>query len=146
MASSSPAIGRRGDDRQRLVDEPERLLGRVRGERGGRGVDRELRRALRVAGGERVLGEHRQSGRRRVPALEQQLDHGAVDLAPARLREQAIGEVPDLDVGEGVVGRVALGVLEQQAGLDRRLQGLREILAVRPRRSRARGRRAGRAG
>ena len=65
-----PPVGRRRHDRQRLLDEPERLLGGIRGEGGRRGVDREARRAGGVAGRQRVLGEHRQAGRGRVATLQ----------------------------------------------------------------------------
>ena len=66
-----PSVVRRRHDRQRLLDEPERLLGRVGRERGRRRIDREARRTDGVVGSEGVLGEHRQAGRRRIAAVEQ---------------------------------------------------------------------------
>ena len=87
-----PPVGRRRDERQRLLDEPERLFGGIGGEGGGRRIDREARRTGRVAGCQRVLGQHRQSGGGRVAAIEQQVDHCGVDLlggAPIERRPEA---------------------------------------------------------
>ena len=109
VASSMRRSAGRRDDRQRRLDQPQRLLWRVRLEGRRRGIDRKARRPLVVARGEGVLGEHRQALGRRLAALEQQVDHGPMDLAPPRVRELGHGEVPDLLVGERVVGRVALG-------------------------------------
>ena len=122
-----PPVGRRRDDRQRLLDEPERLLGGVRGEGGRRRIDREARGPGRVAGRERVLGEHRQAGRGRVAALEQQVDDRGVDLPAAGRRELVRGELADLLVRERVVRGLALGLREQEARPD----GGREIVGER---------------
>ena len=120
-----PPVGRRRDDRERLLDEPERLLGGVRGEGGRRGIDREARGPHGVAGRERVLGEHRQAGRGRVATVEQQVDDRGVDLPASGRRQLVRGELADLLVGEGVVGRLALGLREQEARHGRRARGRR---------------------
>ena len=122
-----PPVGRRRDDRERLLDEPERLLGGVGVEGRRRGIDREARRADGVAGRERVLGEHRQAGGGRVAALEQQVDDRGVDLPAAGRRELVRGELADLLVRERVVGGLALRLREQEAGPD----GGREIVGER---------------
>ena len=61
------AIGRRRYDGQRLLDEPERLLGGIGRQGSRRSIDREARRAGRIAGGQRMLGQHGQSRRRGSP-------------------------------------------------------------------------------
>ncbi len=145
-----PPVGRRRDDRERLLDEPERLLGGVRGEGRRRRVDREARRAGRVAGRQRVLGEHRQAGRVRIATLREQVDDRGVDLSPPSRRELARGELADLLVGERVVGRLALGLREQEARQDgrrevvgERIGGVRETAAARLPATRPRRRVAG---
>ena len=131
-----PPVGRRRDDLQRLLHEAERLLGGVGGQRGDRRVDREVARAGGVARGQRVLGEHRQPGGGRVAAVQEQVDHGGVDLPAASHREQARGELAHLLVGERVVRGLALGLLEQEAGGDRG----RELVGELRRRRRPAGR------
>ena len=118
-----PPLCRRRDDGQRLVDEPERLLGGVRGERRRRGLDGEPRGAHRVAGRERMLGEHRQPGRSGLAAVEQQVDDRRVDLPPTGHRQQVHGELADLLVGERVVRRAADGLRQQEPSRDRRARG-----------------------
>ena len=103
------------DDRQRLLDEPKRLLGGVRGEGGGRRIDREACSLGRVTCRERVLGEHRQAGRSRVATVQQQIDHRGVDLPATAGRQEARRELADLLVGERVVGGLALGLRKQEA-------------------------------
>ena len=76
-----PPVGRRRHDRKRLLDEPERLLGGVRGEGGRRRIDGEARGPHGVACRERVLGKHRQAGRGGVATVKQQVDDRGVDLA-----------------------------------------------------------------
>ena len=122
-----PPVGRRRDDRERLLDEPQRLLGGVGGEGRRRGVDREARGPGGVAGRERVLGEHRQAGGGRVATFGEQVDDRGVDLAPPGRRELVRGELADLLVGERVVGRLTLGLREQEAGPD----GRREVVGER---------------
>ena len=113
-----PPVGRRRHDRERLLDEPERLLGGVGGEGGRRGIDREARGPRRVAGRERVLGEHRQAGGGRVATLQQQVDDRRVDLPATGRRELVRGELADLLVGERVVRGLALRLREQEARPD----------------------------
>ena len=130
-----PPVARRRDDLQRLLDEPERLLGGVGGEGGRGGVDREAARTGGVAGRHRMLGEHRQPRRCRVAAVQEQIDDGGMDLPTAGRREQARGELADLFVREGVVGGLALRLLEQEAGCDggRELVGELIVVFVQPR-------------
>ena len=132
-----PTVGRRRHDRKRLLDEPERLLGGVRGEGGRRRIDGEAGGPHGVTRGERVLGEHRQAGRGRVAAVQQQVDDRGVDLAAPGRRQLACGELADLLVGEGVIGRLALGMREQEAHPDgrrraRRRAGRHRHLGPRP--------------
>ena len=115
------------DDGECLLDEPERLLGGVGGESGRGGIDREASRSGRVAGRERVLGEHRQAGGGRVATIQQQVDDRGVDLPTPGRRELVRGELADLLVGERVVGRLALGLREQEARRD----GGRQIVGQR---------------
>ena len=113
-----PPVGRRRHDRKRLLDEPERLLGGVRGE-GGRGrIDREARGPHGVTGRQRVLGKHRQAGRGWVATVQQQVDDRGVDLPATRRRQLARGELADLLVRERVIGWLAWRLREQEAGLD----------------------------
>ena len=65
-----------------------------------------------------MLGEHRQAGRSGVAAVEQQIDHRGMDPAAASRREQVRGELPDLLVGERVIGGAAVGPLEQETCRD----------------------------
>lgn len=62
-----------------------------------------------------MLGEQREAARRRLPH-HQQLDDRGVDRAAPGNREAGGRELPDLLVGEAVVGRRALVVLHEQAG------------------------------
>ena len=117
-----PPIGRGRDDRERLLHEPERLLRRVRVECRPRRLDREARRPGGVARSERVLGEHGQALGSRVASLGQQVHDRRMDLPPSRRRELARGELADLFVGERVIGRLALGLRQQEPGVDRRLE------------------------
>ena len=113
-----PPVGRRRHDRQRLLDEPERLFGSVGVEGSPRSIDREARRTNRVAGRQGVLGEHRQAGWGRVATVKQQVDHRGVDLPATGHRELVRGELADLLVRERVVGRFALRLREQKARHD----------------------------
>ena len=122
-----PPVGRRRHHRERLLDEPERLLGGVGGEGGRRGIDREARGPRRVAGRERVLGEHRQAGGGRIATLQQQVDDRGVDLPPTRRRQLVRGELADLLVRERVVRGLALRLRQQEARPD----GRREIVGQR---------------
>ena len=121
----APILGRGHDRERRLDHEAEGLVGGVRGERRRGCLDREPRRPGVVAGRERVAREHRQAFGGRLAALEQQVDHGSVDLAPAHGRELVQRELANLLVGERVVGRVVLGMLVEQARIDRRLEDRR---------------------
>ena len=60
-----PTIGRCRHHGECLLDESERLFGRVGIEGRRRGLDREARSASHVTGGQGVLRQHRQGGRRR---------------------------------------------------------------------------------
>ncbi len=149
-----PPVGRRRHDRERLLDEPERLLGGVRGERGGGGIDREAGRPDRVPGRQGVLGEHRQPGGIRIAAFQQQVDHRGVDLPPSGRRQLVDGELADLLMGERVVRGLALGLRQQEARPDRRpeivgepvrlVAGARRLARSSPPRSAGRGLVAGR--
>ena len=61
------ALLRRGRLRQRDLHHTQDLVGRVRGERGRRRLDREAHADLRVAGRPSVMGEERQRLGRRFP-------------------------------------------------------------------------------
>ena len=117
------------------IDEAEGLVGGVRGERRRGCLDGEPRRAGVVACGERVAREHRQALGRRLAALQQQVDDGCVDLAPPPGRELVQRELANLLVGERVVGRVVLGMLVEQARVDRRSEDGGEVVRKRPRRA-----------
>ena len=80
-----------------------------------------------VAGCERVLGEHRQAGRGRVAAVEQEVDHRGVDLPAPGGRQLARRELANLLVGERVVGRARPG----PAGAGGRPDGRAEIVGQR---------------
>ena len=121
-----PPVGGRRDDREGLLDESERLLRGIGGEGGRRGVDREARRPRGVAGRERVLGEHRQSGRGRVAALQQQVDDGGMDLPASRRGQLVRRELADLFVGERVVRGLSLRLRQQEAGAHRGAEIVRQ--------------------
>ncbi len=131
-----PPVGRRRHDRERLLDEPERLLGGIGGQGGARGIDREPGGPGSIAGGERVLGQHRQAGRGGITALEQQVDDGGVDLAATRRRQLARGELANLLVRERVVRGLALRLRKQEPRQDGRRelvrQGVGAIAGARP--------------
>ena len=80
-------------------------------------------------------GEHRQPGRGRVPAVQEEVDHGRVDLPATTGRQQVRRELTDLLVGERVVRGLALGLLEQEAGGDRgrEVVGERVVAVAQPR-------------
>ena len=134
VASRIAPVGRRRDDRAA----PARRGGAPPRGRWRRGRPRPRRsrsgRAGGVAGRESVLGEHRQAGRGRVAAVQQQVDDGGVDLAAPRRRQLARRELADLLVGERVVRGLALGLLEEETGGDRRREfvGRAVVLAGRP--------------
>jgi hypothetical protein len=65
-----------------------------------------------------VLREQRQSGRRRVTTVGQQVDDRGMDLSSTGRRELARCELADLLVGEGVVRRLARRLREQQTSPD----------------------------
>ncbi len=70
-----------------------------------------------------------------LAALEQEVDHRTMDLAAPGVRQLARREAADLLVGEREVGRVAFGVLQQQARLDRRLERVGDLVRTRGRRT-----------
>ena len=71
-----------------------------------------------------MLGEHRQPGRARIAAFEQQVDDRGMDLPASGGRQLGRGELADLLVGERVVRGLAGSLGEQEARLD----GGREIV------------------
>ena len=120
-------LGRPGRGRERDVDDPQDLLGRVGVQRHARGLERELHAHLRVAGGLRVLREERQA-RRRGFAQQEEVDDRDVDRLPSRCREAGRRELADLVVREAVVGGRARLVFDQQAGGDGWRERGREVL------------------
>ena len=74
-----------------------------------------------------MLGEHRQAGRGRVAAVQQQVDDRGVDLPATGRRQLVRRELADLLMRERVVGGLALRLREQEARHD----GGREIVGER---------------
>ncbi len=120
--------GRRGGER--LVHDPEHLLGGVRLQRPSRGVDRESSGTLRVPRGQGMEGEQRQARRRRVPIALEHVDDRRVDRPPPREREPRSRELPNLLVAEREVGRSVPRVGQQKPGLRRRSERLRQRRGV----------------
>ena len=83
-------------DRERVLDEAQRLVRSARPQRGSCSVQRKARRLLRIAGGERMAHDHRQDLRAGVATGREQLDDGRVHGAPARRRQAFEGECAHL--------------------------------------------------